>query len=270
MCAILSIIATTFTKTKVVTSFHGLAFADSNQVFQKFIFKHSSALVFVSNHTFDTYKTKCPFLPLGKCHVVYNGVSFSRIQVKNLGTANTGELKLGMVGSFRISRNQLFVCGFLKKLLDEGVRFHFYFIGARCKGEEKCYDDCVAFCRNNGLEDSVSFLGGCDNVPQLLSSLDAYIYATYSDTFGLSIIEAIASGLPTFVNDWPVAHEVTHDGAYAYIYKSEDVDDLFEKFSAYLNNKQRYAQSAIKNAHLVRQEFSIETHIDNLNKIYLA
>lgn len=52
--------------------------------------------------------------------------------------------------------------------------------------------------------DKVHFMGPRSDVPELLASWDAFLYSTDHDTFGIAVVEAIAAGLPTFVNDWEV------------------------------------------------------------------
>jgi glycosyltransferase involved in cell wall biosynthesis len=47
-----------------------------------------------------------------------------------------------------------------------------------------------------GVADRVRFTGERLDVPELLSALDAFVFPSANDTFGLAVIEALASGLP--------------------------------------------------------------------------
>jgi glycosyltransferase involved in cell wall biosynthesis len=98
--------------------------------------------------------------------------------------------------------------------------------------------------------------------------MDAFIYATDHGTFGIAVIEAIAAGLPTFVNDWEVMTEVTGNGKWASVYKSNDAEDFCAKFMDFVANIDQYKKQAIDNAKAVREEYSIEKHIDTLDKVY--
>lgn len=268
LCALYAILATIGTKIKVVTSFHGLGFNKANRIYQKIVFLGSSQLVFVSRQTQEIFLKDCPQINDKKCNVVYNGISFEKFALRNKDIVPSEILRIGMVGSFRTARNQMFVCQFLKRLKEEGVSFHFDFVGPRCKGEEACYDDCVQFCKANGLDEYVSFLGARKDVPDILNQWDAYIYATHFDTFGISVVEAISAGIPVFVNDWAVANEVTKDGECAIIYRSGDIDDLWNKFELFLLNRKEYEENAVKSAVEIRNMFSIEQHIENISRIY--
>lgn len=71
----------------------------------------------------------------------------------------------------------------------------------------------------------MGFLGLWDDVPSLLATMDAFVYATRHDSFGIAVVEAMASRVPTFVNDWGVMNELTKGGRYATLYKTDDIED---------------------------------------------
>lgn len=162
------------------------------------------------------------------------------------------------------------MCQFLKGLNDRGVNFDFYFVGKKSDAEPWRYDNCVQYCQENGLTDCVHFLGGRGDVPQILKHMDAFVYATDHDTFGIAVIEAVAAGLPTFVNDWEVMTEVVQNGKLATVYKTNDTEDFCEKFMDFASNVECYKQQAVVNAKIARDTYSIEAHIDTLHKVYSA
>lgn len=268
MNAVLCVLLTLFTKIKVVSSFHGLSFSRSNKILRDIVFKGSSELIFVSKYSMELYRQTNPYKNFPhKWNVVHNGIDFSKIITR----ANTNDrvcIRLGMVGSFTFARNHIFICRFLKLLKQNNVPFHFDFIGGPYKGEEECMEQCKTYCNENGLTNYVSFLGVRKDIPSLLSQFDAFIYSTVCDTFGIAVLEAIATGLPTFVNDWSVMKETTLNGSLATIYKTNDENDLFCKFQEFLNNKELCFAKAMEASQQAKAIFSIENHISKLYQIY--
>ncbi len=211
-----------------------------------------------------------------KYFVVYNCVNFEKLdnvtELPKLPTKNRPQqrekkiLKLAMVGNFVSVRSQSSLRQFLFALHNAGVAYDFYFVGKRNEQEPWRYDDCVQFCEEHGLEE-VHFLGARGDVPSILRQLDAFVYATDHDTFGIAVIEAVAAGIPTFVNDWEVMTEVTR-GTLATLYKTGDTQDLLGKFMHFVEHREECKIQAEECAKQVRRLYSIEAHIGRLQKMY--
>lgn len=267
-CAIVAILCTAFTPIKVVNTFHGFSFASAPTVLKKIVFRCCKDLIFVSHYEQQYYLNKCPYAAIPKCHVVHNGIDFSQFELLNNTDQQHSPIKMCMVGSFGEGRNHLFICHVLNDLKKKGISFKFYFIGAARSSEKKIYDDCTSYCKDNGLDTYVEFMGLRKDVPKLLTTMDAFVYATRHDSFGIALVEAIATGLPTFVNDWGVMKELTENGKLATIYNTEDIESISHKLEHFIKNVAAYKQKAHENAIIIREKYSIEKHISKLFQIY--
>jgi glycosyltransferase involved in cell wall biosynthesis len=262
---------------KVALTLHGydLSTGKMGKIFLKFILPRTTVNIYVSHHVKEYYSKKY-HLQSDRQFVIYNGVSFSKIIEKDINNKSLRqELKiaeniilLGMVGNFVPGREPMTVCRFLKLLSESQKPFHFVFAGKKSDAQPQIYEDCVTFCKDNGLTDKVTFLGSRNDVPAILSQLDAFVYSTDHDTFGIAVVEAMAAGIPVFANDWPVMNEITENGKYATIYQTKNEEDLFQKFSTFLQNKETYSLKAKQSSEYVRNTFSIQNHIAELNKLY--
>lgn len=276
--ALICFFALMFTKVKVVTTFHGFSFSDAPKWYRGIVYRKSKCIICVSDFQKKFYSEKWRLPSCCKLKVVYNGVDFSKFEKKKETDDNcpeeSGLLKMAMVGSFVGGRNQMFVCEVLKELEDRCVPFDFYFIGRRDAHEYQRYDDCVAYCEKIGLKDRVHFLGGRSDVPELLKEMDLFVYASEHDTFGIAVLEALASGLPVIVNDWNVMKEITDNGTYADLYKTDDVNDCVEKIIRFVENRKEHPEELkIKNERIaaeVKEKYSISSHIGKLNEVYLS
>lgn len=276
--AFLGIFCTCFSKTKLVVSFHGFTLSVLDRVFTQLGLWFADASIFVSKYVQNWYLKRSAFVPRKRCQVVYNGIDFSKFDktyetpdfLEKEDGASRETVKMVMVGNFSTARSQILLCKALKTLKERGVGdIGLYLVGKKTNADPEVFDNCVSYCRENGLLDtSVYFVGGRSDVPAILQHMDAFVYATNRDTFGIAVIEAVAFGLPAIVNDWEVMTEVTNNGEWASLYKTMDVDDCADKIEEFIKNKQRRKKSARQNAEAVRQKFSIENHIRNLNEVY--
>lgn len=265
--AMVSFFALLFTRVKLVTTFHGFSFSNAPWWYRKLVYGGSKRIVCVSEYEKRHYERQWGLPSANKFRVVHNGIDFSKLDdpqpdIDHPVCVDRNMLNLIMVGSFIEGRAQPFVCQALHRLDQQGVPFHMYFAGRRDEAEPWRYDDCVSYCRNNGLEDKVTFLGNRSDIPWFLRQMDLFLYATDHDTFGIAVIEAIASGLPVLVNDWDVMKEVTRDGEWAILYRTGDEEDCVSKIRTWMERRPEAPAEA------VRSHYSIENHIQALNRIY--
>ena len=283
--ALYSYLACLGTGIKIMLTFHGYEF---NQSFTslsiiKFIIHHTHRNIFVSEAQRDYYIKKYHLKPQNQ-RVVYNGISFEKMSVSEEQLENKpmdisfirkelqisqDTILLGSVGNFLPVRDQMTLCRFAKELKQTGIDFRLLLIGKRLEFAASLYDDCVNYCKENKLTDNVLFAGLRTDVPRILPLLDAFVYATDHDTFGIAVVEAMATATPVFVNDWEVMNEITGHGKYATLYKTKDEKDLLEKFLLFLKNKDEYTEKAGAAKQYVRDMFSIEKHIEDLKKTYV-
>lgn len=252
---------------KLCSSFHGLSFSHAKWLQRRVVMKYSDRLVFVSQYVRDLYLQSNPWIQPDKCEVVYDALDFSKIPVILDSNTTHTPIRLGMVGSFNYGRDHLFLCKVLRELNVRGIDFHFDFVGGKWSSEPACYDDCVRYCQNHGLTDKVSFLGMRTDVYDIMQTWDGVVYSTRCDTFGISILEAVAMGLPTLVNDWQVFREISNNGEFLRMWKTGDVEDCVEAIMRMIDEKEGF-DSRKKKMEFVRKRFGIEKHIAHLNEVY--
>lgn len=264
---------------KLVLSIHGYDVGYGKLVSSMlgFILRRTDLTLFVSQQVQQHYVS---VYALGtserRQRVVYNGVDFSKfdqpfqLSIRTELGILSDSLLLGNVGNFVMVRDQLTVCHFLSELKKRGIHVQFVFVGARNAATPALYDACVAYCATYGLTEQVHFLGSRPDVPAILQQLDAFVYASDHDTFGIAVVEAMGVGLPVFVNDLTVMQEITRNGRWATIYKTKNVDDLTDKFIQFIWDRELFKQKAVRNSVFVRQAYSIDQHVQTLHNYYRA
>ena len=275
--AIYAFFATVGLPIKLVLTFHGHHGISDNFILRlmvAFIMKRTDLNIYVSHSQIKYYMMKYNLLLSTKQKVVYNGISFKNFE-KNACLSLRKEFSLpeechliGTVGNFTSGKDQKTICRFLVLLHQQSVDFYFIFVGEKSTAEPWLFDDCVRFCEENGLANKVSFLGSRNDVPNILSQLDAFIYSTAHDTFGIAVVEAMAAEVPVFVNDWGPMIEITDNGKLATIYQSKNENDLLNKFRDFLNSTEGYKIKAMKAADIVKTKYCIENHLQELKKVY--
>ncbi|GAB3279174.1 glycosyltransferase family 4 protein [Larkinella harenae] len=267
------------TSIRVILSVHGYDFGYNflTRCLVKFILLYSHLNIYVSESLKSYYISTYSLGISERQQVVYNGVDFTRLDRvespggirKELGIPSN-VLVMGCIGNFVPVRDHLLICHFLNKLKEIPVDFHFIFAGARNSNLPHLYDDCVNFCQLNNLLDRVHFIGSRRDIPVILNDIDAFVYASNHDTFGIAVVEAMSVGKPVFVNDWSAMMEITENGRFAQLYKTEDSLDLLKKIEYFLDNREFVENIAQENNAYIRDKYSINTHINKLIQTYTS
>lgn len=276
--ACIALLATIGLPVKIVQTLHGYDY--NNGFFAKIVLlislKLTQANVYVSHHVRKYYTQKYNLNPQ-KQVVVYNGINLNKIQLNTQTINNSFRSELGieekmilmgMVGNFVPVRDQMTICRLIHKLKEQYINFHFVFVGKKTDAYPELYDTCYQYCEQNNLLHQVTFLGSRNDVPQLLPQLDAFVYATDHDTFGIAVVEAMFAGVPVIVNDWEVMREISDNGKYVTLYKTKDEEDFLSQMIAFINDKDEHRKKAILAHEYAKAHFSIEKHIHCLGILY--
>jgi L-malate glycosyltransferase len=95
---------------------------------------------------------------------------------------------------------------------------------------------------NGGVLDRVHFGGQVSqsDLPRWYHMADVYISPSHVDGSSVTLMEALASGLPCLVSDIPGNREWIEDGVNGWLFRDGDVEDLAEKILSAIKNRKSF------------------------------
>lgn len=148
-------------------------------------------------------------VPARKITVIPNGVDFGRVafdpqargRVRQELDIPPGAFVLGVLGRLDPIKRYHLVIEAAAPLLDADHKLLIVGDGAeRARLEEAA--------RDHGVKDDVIFAGERHDVGAMLSALDLFVASSSQETFGLSVLEALANGLPALYTTCPALDDV--------------------------------------------------------------
>jgi glycosyltransferase involved in cell wall biosynthesis len=115
---------------------------------------------------------------------------------------------------------------------------------------------------------NIRLCGVRDDIQNVLPRYDAFIMSSIFEGQPISLLEAMACGMPAILSDIPVLREVTSDKAI--FYKLDNVNDLVSKISAIARHEVNLDEFAQSNFERVRRIASKQNYMDALTKLYLT
>jgi len=152
------------------------------------------------------------------------------------------------------------------RLAKERSDIHLLIVGSNEGGYEK---KLRRWLKNEGVLERVTLTGmlsGREKLEAFIGS-DVFVLPSYSENFGMAVVEAMACNLPTIIsNQVGICKEVKSARAGLVIHT--DQDELYRALIELLDNKKKSLEIGRNGRKLVEEQFSIEKVADKMIKIF--
>jgi glycosyltransferase involved in cell wall biosynthesis len=120
------------------------------------------------------------------------------------------------------------------------------------------------------LSGHVSLVGWLEDLAQLYCALDVFVSASHTESFGLAIAEAMASGVAIVATGTEGARELIESGQTGLLVPINDVDKLAEGILLLLKEKDERIRLGNAAQRVASTEFGVERMIVETEEIYRA
>ena len=235
----------------------------------RYALKHSEFITASSQAILDSL----PITKLqldGRSRVWYTGVTIADLKGatekiafrQSLGWEEDAPIVLH-VGRFAEQKNHVGLLKIFEKVRQQIPAAKLLMVGV---GPLKPQIEAIA--ANNGLMDSVRFLGGRDDVPLIMSLCDVFLFPSLHEGFGLVAIEASAAGLPIVGSKISGLLEAISDGETGHLHDVSDIEGMATSVIHLLQDTQYAKSLAQAGREKVIQNFSIPCSAKNLLEMY--
>jgi glycosyltransferase involved in cell wall biosynthesis len=202
-----------------------------------------------------------------KIVVVYNGIDTRRLvpeiePAEDLKIMNVSKV-IGFVGRMEyFKRPDLFVRTAFE-IIKRHRGYHFLMVG---DGTE--LNKCKEMVMTNGFEKYFTFTGYRRDIPQILRAMDALLFTSRGEGFGIALVEAMAMGVLVFaVNDGAVP-EIIRDRGNGVLLNTIDPQVIAKEIVEILNDNQLANKIKSNAANDAKERFSIDVSAGKTEEIY--
>ncbi len=213
-------------------------------------------------------------MPADKISVIYNSVDLLRFSPKNDPKAKqearqkwglpADALIVGGVGRLHYQKNFPLFLEVAAKVCARLPQALFVIAG---EGPERAALEEMS--RMLGMASRMRFLGFVPDMPELYQSLDLLVLTSHFEGTPLTVLEAMAMGIPVVASQVDGVAEVLKDGRDGLLVPAGNRDRFVEAICRVLENRslrQRLARAGQKKA---RQHFSAEAMVRQVERLYL-
>ncbi len=199
-------------------------------------------------------------LPPGRVTVIYNGIPVERFPF--IHRPEPAGFTFGTVGRLDPFKDQRTLLRAFRIVLDRRPA-----CGLRLLGGGPLRDGLEREARRLGIAEQVEFLGAGGAVPEFLASLDAFVLSSVSEGVPLSLLEAMATGLPVITTRAGGIGEIVEDGVHGWLCPCSDAAALADAMLRAIESSNRGAMGARARAR-VEASFTLEKMTSNYEALF--
>lgn len=254
-------------KRKIVMHCHGSNFdkfhdkSALNAFFIKWVLDHSDVILVLSK---SWKKTIGSYTHNQKIKILYNPVIFDNFEDCHLSSINEYSHKILFMGRIGKRKGVYDILDAIPKILVGFPDAKFIFAG---DGE---IDKAKKMVIEKGIQSNVEFVGwvrGCLK-KDYFKNADIYILPSYNEGIPVSVIEAMAAGLPVVSTNVGGIPDAVSDNINGYLIEAGDITALTEKVTHLLEYTKIRNQMGISNRKKAMEMFDIKKIIPQLLEIY--
>ena len=239
----------------------------------------AARIIAVSQAVATRLKTDA-IVPAEKIRVVLNGIDtarfskakakFSRRQFLENWKLPADSLLVGSVGELTPLKGQEEILRAAPQLLKQLPQTHFIIAGIDHSREKQHRTRLEQLIKELNLTTQVSLVGWLDDLAELYCALDVFVSASHTESFGLAIAEAMASGTVVVATETEGASELIETGETGLLVPIGNVDTLAESILRLLKDKDERLRLGGAAQHTAAANFSLERMIEETEAIYQA
>jgi len=231
-------------KSRSIHTVHNMASMElgkAHRILQGWAYRHLNTVPVAISHIIQQGIIKEYGLAPEKVPIIYNGIDIEKFSPKEQ-VKMQASCTLINVASLSKRKNQALLIEAFNLVLKQRADARLVFVG---EGEEKSRLQSLA--EKYKISDKVEFAGISSEVREWLSKADIFVLCSLFEGLPLSVIEAMAVGLPVVVTEVGGVPDIVEDGVNGFLVPSGDAGSLSRAILKLIEDKGLQCQMAQNN-----------------------
>ena len=234
----------------------------------KLLNRFTDCIIYVSEAQREIIQSDGHKLP--KHIVIYNGfdekhftISKTRESIRKFYRFSENDIIIGIVGRLVQQKGHKYLFEAVKKVEEKYSGIKLLVVG---NGPEE--SQLKELARSLGLE--AVFLSGRYDIPELMKSMDIYVQSSRSESFGISILEAMFSGLPVVATNRGGIPELVRDGETGILLPSQNPELISEAIIRLIENRRLAKSMGVRGRGVATSQFSGQRFARDMENLYAS
>ena len=240
---------------------------NKRDIYHRFLYDNINEYVVISRQLYQQ-AIKC--LPITKSHIqlLYYGVKAPILEkefncdkfLRNYITKES-DIKVGLFGRIEHGKGQHILLEAVENLAKEGVKICAYLVGHIM--DQAYFDSLEQYASENNF----AYIGFHENPSRFMHCFDVIVLASYCETFGLVLIEAMRAGTAVIGTQCGGVPEIIENGKTGLLFKPGDSTGLKNALMKLIKDISYRNNLALAGKKSADERFSEENHFKKLEAI---
>ena len=259
--------------TKVIYTAHGFHFFKGAPLVnwlayypaERWLARYTDVLITINTEDYEIAKkfkvNRIEYVPgVGIDTDKFKNIEVNRTEKRESLGVSEDDFMIISVGELNKNKNHQVIIRAIAKLRNEKIKY------VLC-GQGPLETELRELAKELDVENQVKFLGFRKDVPDLMKVADLFAFPSYREGLSLSLMEAMASGLPVVCSEIRGNTDLIEDGKGGYLVEPSDVEG-FAKYIKELIEDSRLKSEFGDFNHKKIENYSIENVMKEVENIY--
>lgn len=239
------------------------------------LYKRVNYVLAISNIIKINLLDTCPLTPK-KIKLLHNGVDtvkyapefFDGAPVRKELNIADNELAIGMLARLSHGKGHEEFLLSAQKLVEKNQNLKFVIVGDPSAGEDNYGLKIKQMSIDLGLSENVIFTGFRKDIPNVLASLDIFVFPSHSEAFGIALVEAMSMAKPCVGTKSDGVLDIIVDNETGYFFEKNNVEELTEKVELLIGSEEKRKEFGNNARKRAVENFDLEVLTDKVIKYY--
>jgi glycosyltransferase involved in cell wall biosynthesis len=203
-------------------------------------------------------------VPARRKQTIINAMQFPDLPV--VSHRNGGKLRIVMAASLNINKGQDLLLEAFAGLRNRDAELWLY--GTTGLSAHGYVRDLKRNAAEQGIAERVFFPGPTSDVLAAFSGASVVVHTSWTESFGMALVEAQSCGVPVIAHDLEGMREVIVDGVTGFLVQPGDVDALAARINELMADPGLRAHLGAAGSRMVRERFNIASRVNDYIELY--
>lgn len=246
-------------------------------IFHRYLYKRVSRITAVSRFIEKNVIETCPVKP-ENVFVIHDAISlanwdpqkYNKLTSKSELGFSENDTVIGMIGRISPGKGHEIFFESVRRILDSGIpdRVKFMVVGTSSAGEKEYEAKVKRLAGELGIKENILFTGFRHDIPFCLSAMDILAFPSNEESFGDTLLEAMAMKVPAAAFDAGGVPDIIINRETGLLTKRNNVPEFTDALLNLINEQELRNKLACAGRKRVEEHFEMRSNMNRFVELY--